>query len=106
VPSALKERSENVAAPFTATIGVVPESVAEPGFVPIARAIEALEVVTTMPEESSTLTTTGGAIDKPSAVLEGCVVKANFVATFEMSKLALVALVRPELDAVSVTPEA
>jgi hypothetical protein len=85
---------------------VVPESVPEPGFVPMARAIDAFEVVTTMPEESSTLTTTGGAIHKPSAVLEGCVVKANFVATFEMSKLTFVELVRPELDAVSVTPVA
>ena len=106
VPRALNERSENAATPLMLTMGVVPDSVPDPGLVPMARAIGADEVVTTMPAASSTLTTTEGTTDSPSAVLEGCVVNTNFVATFDMSKLAFVALVKPELDAVSETPEA
>jgi hypothetical protein len=37
--------------------------------------------------------------------LDGWVVKTSCVATLEMLKLAFVALVKPELDAVNVKPE-
>jgi hypothetical protein len=102
----LIERSENVAVPLAAATGVVPESTPEPGFVPSATAIGANDVVTTLPDESSTLMATLGVIVRPSAVFEGWVEKANCVATPEMSKLGLVAPDRLELDAVKVTPEA
>jgi hypothetical protein len=59
------ERLEKIATPLTAVTGVVPESVPDPGLLPIAMAIEAVDVVTTLPEESSTLTTTEGEIDVP-----------------------------------------
>ena len=100
------ERLENVAAPLTAATGVVPESVPVPGFVPSATAMRADDVVATLPDESSTLTTTPGVITTPSAVFEGCVKNANCVGTPEMSKLGLVAPVRPVLDALNVTFEA
>ena len=106
MPRLLIERSENVATPFTALSGVVPESVPEPGLLAMARAIDAEEVVTTRPEESSTLTTTEGVKGAPVTVFEGWAVKISCVATFEMSKVALVTEIRPELDAVRVTPEA
>jgi hypothetical protein len=72
----------------------------------MAVAIDAVDVVTTLPDESSTLTTTGGVIVEPCVAFEGWTLKTSCVATFDMSKLALVTLVRPELAAVSVTPEA
>jgi hypothetical protein len=106
VPAALIETFENVATPLSAVTGLVPESVPDPGFVPMATAIEADDVVTTIPEASSTLTTTAGEIVPPCVALAGSTVKTSCVATLEMSKLALVVLVSPVLDAVRVTPDA
>ncbi len=60
-----------MATPLTALTGVVPESVPPPGLLAIAMAIEAEEVVTTRPEESSTLTTTEGVMVEPVTVLVG-----------------------------------
>jgi hypothetical protein len=100
------ERVENVATPLAAARVVVPESVPEPGLVPIAMVTDALEAVTTLPEESSMVTTTGGEIVDPWVAFEGCTVKTSCVATFEMLKLVPIALVTPELAAVNVTPVA
>jgi hypothetical protein len=65
------ERLENVAVPLTAVTVVVPESVPEPGLVPMAMVTDALEVVTTLPDESSIVTTTDGEIVDPWVVFEG-----------------------------------
>ncbi len=45
----LIESPLNVATPFTALTVVVPDNVPDPGFVPIAMVIDALELVTVFP---------------------------------------------------------
>ena len=94
------ERLEKVAAPLTAVTVNVPESVPEP--VPIAIVIEAVDVVTTCPDEFSTETTTEGVIGEPRAPLEGWVVKTSWVAAPDDvgEKVELVVEVRPPALAV------
>jgi hypothetical protein len=62
---------EKVATPLVAVTVVVPARVPELGLVPMAMAIDALETVTTRPEESSTVTTIDGEMVEPWAVFEG-----------------------------------
>lgn len=91
----------NEAIPLVATIEVVPESVPLAGLVPIARSMEALEVVTGLPLASWTVTT--GAKDVPAVVEEGEVLNTSFEADPAlMLKLLVVAAVNPELVAWSV----
>jgi hypothetical protein len=52
VPDLLIERPEKVATPETAETVVVLERVPEPGFVPMARTMEAVEEVTVLPYAS------------------------------------------------------
>jgi len=59
---------------------VVPLSVAEDGFVPIARVTEAEEEVTTLPFASRTSTLTAGVIAPPAVVFEGWTLKASLFA--------------------------
>jgi hypothetical protein len=93
-----------VATPFEAVSGfLVTDSVPPDGLVPIARVIEALEVVTVLPPASSTVTT--GCVVKALDCLppEGCVVKTSLAAgpTVILKEL-LVAELRLPLVAVSV----
>jgi hypothetical protein len=88
-----------VATPATAFCANVPASVPPPGFVPIATVTALVADVTTLPCASSMLTCTFGVIDAAAAVLVGCTVNANCVATPGVTlKLVLVATVRaPEV---------
>src|SRR5512146_1546415 len=72
------DRLENVATPFTANRGVVPESVPPPGLVPIATAMLAVELVTVLLNASCTVTCTAGLIATPAVVVfAGWAVKAS-----------------------------
>ena len=96
VAAALIERLEKVATPLTALTVNVPESVPEPLLVPMAIVIDAVDVVMTVPDASSTETTTEGAIAEPCVPLEGWVVKTSWVAPDDVGeKIELVAEVRP-----------
>ncbi len=104
VPALLIESPEKVATPLTALTVAVPESVPEPGFVPIARVMEAVEDVTVFPWASCTVTTGWVLNAVPEFVeLEGCVVKARAdAAPGSIVKEELIAVARPELVAESV----
>ena len=78
------ERLLKVATPLTALTVVVPESVPDEGFVPMATAIDAEEEVTTLPAESSTATFTAGVTETPATVFVGCWVNASFVAVWAL----------------------
>jgi hypothetical protein len=73
-------RSEKLATPATAFLGVVPLNVPLAGFVPIATVIEAVDDVTVLPDESRTVTVGGAGIMPPDVALPGCVVKARVLA--------------------------
>jgi hypothetical protein len=81
----LIERLLKVATPLTALTVVVPESVPLEGFVPIASVIGAVELVTTVPPESSTDTLTAGAIDVFATVFDGWTVNASLVAAWPLN---------------------
>jgi hypothetical protein len=72
-------RFENVATPFTGVAVSVPDST-PPGPALFAMAIVTgfVAVVTTFPDESSTLTCTGGVIEAPAATFDGWTVNATF----------------------------
>ena len=96
------ERSEKVATPLTAATVFVPLSVAEDGFVPIARVTEA-EEFTRLPFASLTSTLTAGVIAFPTAVFEGCTLNASlFAAPAVMLNVELVSPAKPALDAARV----
>src|SRR5260370_697797 len=97
------EMPENVAMPLTAFCVAVPLRVPLPGFVPMATAIDAVLVVTTLPPASCTCTVTAGVIEEVAAVFDGCVPKASFAAapTVILNEL-LVTPVRPGLLAAKV----
>src|SRR5207244_2061181 len=96
-------RLEKVATPLTAAAVVVPARVPLAGLVPIARVMLVVAVVRVLPWASWTVTRTAGVIAPPAAALLGCKVKTSFAAapTLMLNEL-LVALVRPDADAVSV----
>src|SRR5678816_1670868 len=71
------DRLENVATPLTAATVAVPESVPPPGLVPMATVTLAVELVTVLPNLSSTATSTAGLIDAPAVALLGCTVNAS-----------------------------
>src|SRR5947208_703357 len=71
------DRVANVATPATALTVFVPESVPPPGFVPIAMAMLAVELVTVFPNASCTVTWIPGAIDTPAVAVVGCTVNAS-----------------------------
>src|SRR5262245_2961015 len=99
------DRLLNVATPLDALTVAVPLSIPLPGFVPIARAMEALLLVTALPPASWTVTT--GCVPKavPPVLVPGLVVNASFAALpTVMLNVALVALVRPALVALRVYP--
>src|SRR3954465_6029189 len=74
------DRVENVATPPAADTVAVPDSVPPPGLVPIATVMLAVELVTVLPNTSSTATCTAGLIATPAVVVDGCPVKATFEA--------------------------
>lgn len=91
--------------PEEALTVVVPESVPPPGFVPIATAIDAVDVVTVLPRASVTATVTAGEIDVPAVAVVGCWTNASFdAAPAEMLNVELVALVSAPDEALSVYP--
>ena len=73
-------RSENVATPFEAFTGVVPNSVPPPGFAPREIPIGALEMVTTWFAASSIAawTPSPGSRGCPAKASAGCRVKATW----------------------------
>src|SRR5678815_3219119 len=71
------ERLEKLATPDDASTVVVPESVPPPGLVPMATVTLAVELVTVLPNVSSTATSTAGLIDAPAVALLGCAVGAS-----------------------------
>src|SRR5512143_2763257 len=79
VPVLLIARSENVATQLLAALLVVPPSVPDPGFVPIAIATVA-EELTWLPNASRSSTATAGVIGAFACVLLGCVVYASAAA--------------------------
>src|SRR5436190_12183920 len=85
----------------SADLGVVPERTPEPGFVPIAIAMEALELVTVLLNASCTVTWIAGAMATPAGASVGWTVKASLAAAAgEMLKAMEVAPLRaPELAA-------
>ena len=95
-----------MAAPAAAVTVVVPLSVLAPGFAPMVMVMESVApvpVVTTLPPESSTLTTTAGVIGKPCDSLVGWTsTRSADAVPAVMLKVVLVAVVRPELVAESV----
>ena len=86
-----------------AALGLAVQANVPPGLVPMARVIELVAVVTTLPEASSTATVGWAPQAVPSAPPPGWVVKTSLVAVpAVMLKAELVAVVRPVADAVSV----
>src|SRR5271168_1219129 len=74
-------RPGNAATPLTAfTVSVPPSTPPGPALFAIARVIAFVALVTTFPDESSTLTCTAGVIEAVTATLEGCTVNATFAA--------------------------
>jgi hypothetical protein len=77
VPDLLIERLEKVATPLAAEMVVVPERVPEPGFVPMAIVIDAVEEVTVFPCASCTVITGWVAQALPAVPPEGWEVMAS-----------------------------
>src|SRR5438309_10638756 len=73
-------RALNLAAPFPAATVVVPPRVAPPGLVASATVTLPVKLGTGFPAASSALTWTAGLIAAPATVLDGCTVKASWVA--------------------------
>jgi hypothetical protein len=95
---------ENVATPFTAFCVSVPARTPPgPALFAMAMVTALFAVVTTFPDESSTLTCTAGVIEAPTATLVGCTVNATFAGPAAVTLNAvLVALVNPVAVAISV----
>ena len=90
------DKLEKVAVPETALTVVVPLRVPPPGFVPIARVMEALLLVTMFPPASSTCTVTAGLMFAPATAFVGCCTNTSCVAVpAVMLNALLVALVSP-----------
>ena len=103
MPGLLIDTSVNVATPLVALSETVPESVPPPGFVPIARLINALLDVTVFPPASWTVTVTAGLIALPATTVVGCWLYTTFVAGPAVTaNEALTAPVRPVAVAVNV----
>ena len=77
MPTLFTDKLEKLASPLAAATVAVPESVPPPGLLPIATVMLADELVTVLPNESSTATCTAGEIAAPAVVLVGCTVTAN-----------------------------
>src|SRR5450755_2745846 len=97
-------RVENVATPATAFTCAVPFNAPPDGFVPRAIVTWFVAVVTTLPEASSMLTVTAGAIGLPAATLLGWTVNTNFAAEPTTLKGVLDMPVSPVALAESVSP--
>src|SRR5947207_3056907 len=97
------DRLEKVATPPEAFLVVVPLSVPDPGFVPMATVTLAVEEVRLL-KASRIRTVTAGVMEAPAVVLVGCWPKATLAgAAGVMLKVEEVAPVMPpELDAASV----
>ena len=94
------DRVLKVATPLTALTVVVPLRVPLPGLVPMAIAIAAVLLVTTLPFASSTNKVTAGLIEAPATVFVGCWPNTSCVAALAVIlKALLVAEVRPLLVA-------
>src|SRR5437667_12585273 len=72
-------RFANVATPFTAFTGPLPDSVAPPAL-PRAREIAPVKLGTVFPDASRAVTVTAGVIATPTCVLLGCTPNARCVA--------------------------
>src|SRR5207249_3999865 len=72
-------RFVNVATPFTAFTGPLPDSVAAPAW-PRARDIAGVKLGTVLPDASRAVTVTAGVIVAPTCVLLGCTPNARCVA--------------------------
>src|SRR2546428_685115 len=96
---------ENVATPFDAFAGGVPDSVPPAGFVPIATLTTFIALVTVLPNVSWIATWKAGVIAAPATVLLGCMVNTSFAAVpGVIVNVLLVAGVRPLALAPSVYP--
>src|SRR2546427_1860438 len=72
-------RLANVATPFTALTGALPDSVPLDGFVPIATVILPVNEVAVFPAASYAVTLTAGVIAAPACALLGWTVNASRV---------------------------
>ena len=72
-------RLANVATPFTALTGALPDSVPPDGFVPIATVILPVNEVAVFPAASYAVTLTAGMIAAPACALLGWTVNASRV---------------------------
>src|SRR5438093_645936 len=79
VPTLSIVRFANVATPFTAFTGPLPDSVAPPAL-PRAREIAPVKLGTVFPDASRAVTVTAGVIATPTCVLLGCTPNARCVA--------------------------
>src|SRR5947208_9360839 len=79
VPTLSIVRFANVATPFTAFTGPLPDSVAPPGL-PRAREIAPVKLGTVFPDASRAVTVTAGVIATPTCALLGCTPNARCVA--------------------------
>jgi hypothetical protein len=99
----LIDRLSKIATPATALTVLVPLRVPALGFVPIAAVTDAVLLVTVFPKLSRTVTVTAGLIDVPATASLGCWLNTSTAgAAGVILKAALVAPVRPVLEAVSV----
>src|SRR2546425_12448343 len=73
-------RFANVATPFTAFTGALPESVPPAGLLSMAMAMAPVKLVTVSPDGSRAATVTAGVIATPACVVLGCTPNARRVA--------------------------
>src|SRR5207247_8102040 len=78
VPSESIVRFANVATPFTAFTGALPESVPPAGLLSMAMATAPVKLLTVSPDASRAATVTAGVIATPTCVVPGCTPKARW----------------------------
>src|SRR2546427_32941 len=88
-------RLANVATPFTALTGALPDSVPLDGFVLIATEILPVNEVAVFPAASYAVTLTAGVIAVPAWALLGCTVNASCVPARATRKSASVSALPP-----------
>src|SRR5213592_1160453 len=97
------DRLEKVATPEEAATEVVPESVPDPGLVPMAMLTVAEEPVTVLLLASWTMAVMAGAMATPAVAAVGCTPNTTLVAApGTMLKAVEVSPVRPELEVLRV----
>src|SRR5207248_4753048 len=105
VPARSRDRFLNVATSPAALRSSDLPRVPPPGFVPMAIVIDAVLPVTVLPKLSCTVAVTAGLMATVETALVGCWLNTRLLAAAEvMLNAALVALVKPVLEAPSVYP--